>query len=140
MADRITPEQRSSVMRRIRGKDTRPELIVRRLLNACGYRFRLHAKHLKGKPDIVFTRRRAAIFVHGCYWHGHDCRVAGKPAQSNTSYWGPKIARTKLRDEATRQMLEDDGWRILVVRECELGDEEALRERLTAFLGPVRHA
>ena len=126
------------MMRAIRSKDTKPELVVRRLLHGMGYRFRLHARDLKGKPDVVFRKRRAVVFIHGCYWHGHDCRVAGKPAQSNTAYWGPKIQRTRERDEATRTALEADGWRVLVVRECEAADLEAAAARLREFLGPPR--
>ncbi|OYX32513.1 MAG: very short patch repair endonuclease [Caulobacterales bacterium 32-69-10] len=140
MGDKITPEQRSAVMRRIRSKDTAPELAVRRLLHRMGYRFRLHAGDLKGKPDVVFRRRRAVIFVHGCYWHGHDCRVAGKPAQSNTGYWGPKIQRTRERDESTRAALEAAGWRVLIIRECEGADLEATALRLREFLGPPKES
>jgi DNA mismatch endonuclease, patch repair protein len=136
MADKITAEQRSAVMSRIRSKDTKPELAVRRLLHRLGYRFRLHASDLKGKPDLVFRSRRAVVFVHGCYWHGHPCRVAGKPAQSNVHYWAPKISRTRERDSATRTSLEADGWRVFVAWECETMDEPAITERLTAFLGP----
>jgi DNA mismatch endonuclease (patch repair protein) len=136
--DTLTPEQRSERMGRVRNKDTKPELKVRRLLHRMGYRFRLHAKDLKGKPDVVFRKRRAVVFVHGCYWHGHDCRVAGKPAQSNTAYWRPKIQRTRDRDEATRATLEAQGWRVLVIRECEATDLEATGARLLEFLGPPR--
>ena len=125
-------------MRAIRSKDTKPERTVRRILHMMGYRFRLHAKDLRGKPDVVFRKRRAVIFVHGCYWHGHDCRIAGKPAQSNTGYWGPKIRRTRERDEATRTALEADGWRVLIVRECDAANLEATAAQLQEFLGPPR--
>jgi DNA mismatch endonuclease (patch repair protein) len=101
MADRLTPEARSSLMKKIRGKDTAPEMIVRRLLHGMGYRFRLHAPELPGKPDIVFRPRRKAVLVHGCYWHGHGCSRGGKGAKSNQDYWGPKIARTRARDAAS---------------------------------------
>lgn len=136
MADKITAEQRSAVMSRIRSKNTKPELAVRRLLHRLGYRFRLHASDLKGKPDIVLRPRRALVFVHGCYWHGHACRVAGKPAQSNVDYWGPKISRTRERDAANRACLEAEGWRVFVAWECETIDEATLEGRLIAFLGP----
>ena len=127
-------------MRAIRSKDTKPERAVRRILHMMGYRFRLHAKDLRGKPDVVFRKRRAVIFVHGCYWHGHDCRIAGKPPQSNTGYWGPKIQRTRKRDEATRTALEADGWRVLVIRECEAANLEATAAQLREFLGPPRES
>lgn len=125
------------MMSRIRSKDTTPELVVRRLLHRLGYRYRLHSAKLKGKPDLVFRSREAVVFVHGCYWHGHTCRVAGKPAQSNVHYWGPKIAKTRARDAATRAALEADGWRVLVVWECETLEEPTLVRGLTDFLGPV---
>ncbi len=127
------------MMRRIRSKDTKPEHSVRRLLHKMGYRFRLHVKDLVGKPDIVLRPRRAVIFVNGCYWHGHDCKIAGKPAQSNVDYWGPKIQRTRERDEATRATLCAGGWRVLVIRECEALDGAATAERLRDFLGPPGH-
>lgn len=103
-----------------------------------GYRFQLHATDLKGKPDVVFRKRQALIFIHGCYWHGHDCRIAGKPAQSNVGYWAPKIARTRARDEATRAELEASGWRVLVIRECEALDDTGTARRLRKFLGEPR--
>jgi len=121
-------------MRSIKSKDTKPELLVRRLLHAMGFRYRLHARDLPGSPDIVFRKKRAVIFVHGCYWHGHACKVAGKPAQSNVSYWGPKIERTRARDIRTRAALEADGWRVCVIRECELSDPNLVRCRLDSFL------
>ena len=99
MTDVFTKEQRSAVMRRVRGKDTGPEMVVRRLLTALGYRYRLHRADLPGRPDIVFPGRRKAIFVHGCFWHGHDCRAGRNRPASNTSYWSVKLARTMARDE-----------------------------------------
>lgn len=138
MADRITAEQRSAVMRAIRSQNTKPELAVRRLLHRMGYRFRLHARDLKGKPDVVFRKRRAVVFVHGCFWHGLDCRLGSKPVRSNTAYWGPKIQRNRERDETTCAALEAGGWRVLIIRECEVTNLPATAARLRAFLGPPR--
>jgi DNA mismatch endonuclease (patch repair protein) len=125
-------------MSRIRSSHTKPELAVRRVLHGLGYRFRLHAKDLRGTPDIVFRGRQAAIFVHGCFWHGHGCRVAGKPPQSNISYWVPKIDRNRARDGAAQAELEADGWRVLVLWECEVDDVGSVSRRLREFLGPPR--
>lgn len=121
-------------MGRIRGKDTKPEMTVRRLLHAMGFRFRLHAKELPGKPDIVFRPRRKAVLVHGCYWHGHGCARGGSGAQSNANYWGPKIAGNRARDLKNSELLAERGWRVLVVWECEVRDEEALAQRMADFL------
>ena len=134
MVDRISKEQRSAVMSRIKSKKTKPEMVVRRSLHRLGYRYRLHAPELKGRPDIVFRQRRAVIFVHGCYWHGHRCKIGGRAAQSNTDYWGPKIARNMVRDEETIRNLAASGWRVLVIRECEIADELRLKSVLVNFL------
>lgn len=121
------------MMRKVRRKNTEPELIVRRLLHRLGYRFRLHAEELAGSPDIVLRPRKAAIFVHGCFWHGHDCRKAKLPT-SNISYWAAKIERNRVRDAAAIAKLSDQGWRSLVVWECELSDEANLTLQLMRFL------
>ena len=134
MADRVTSAQRSENMRRIRSKDTAPELIVRRAVYALGFRYRLHAKELPGKPDIVFRSRRKAIFVHGCYWHGHGCARGGRGAKSNQAYWGPKIAKNRARDDAAIASLKSEGWRILVVWECGARDGTRLKATLARFL------
>jgi DNA mismatch endonuclease (patch repair protein) len=105
---------RSENMRRIRSKDMQPELAVRSLVHAMGYRFRLHRKELPGTPDMVFPSRQKVIFVHGCYWHGHDCKRAHKP-KSNLDYWTPKLARNRDRDQKKRQELEFAGWKVFVV-------------------------
>jgi len=134
MADKLTPERRSENMRRIRSKDTKPELIVRRMLHGLGYRYRLHRRDLPGKPDLVFGARRKVIFVHGCFWHQHtECREGRAPG-SNTSYWAPKLARNVERDEAARSALDGMGWSSTIVWECELSDLNALASRLRAFL------
>jgi DNA mismatch endonuclease (patch repair protein) len=108
---------RSENMSRIRSKDTAPELAVRRLLHSLGYRYRLHHKDLPGKPDIVFSVRRKVIFVHGCYWHAHGCKVAHTP-KSNEAYWSPKLRRNVERDALNRARLAELGWRSFVIWEC----------------------
>ena len=122
-------------MRAIRSKDTKPELAIRHELHRRGYRYRLHMKGLPGTPDLVFTRRRAVIFVHGCYWHAHGCSVAGAAPKSNTSYWSPKLARNKARDARNVKALVTAGWRVLVIWECELVDMENVSSRAVTFLG-----
>jgi DNA mismatch endonuclease (patch repair protein) len=131
---RITAQQQSALMRRVKSKNTKPELAVRGLLHRLGYRFRLHAPDLPGSPDIVLKSRKAVIFVHGCFWHGHGCRLAGKPAQSNTDYWGPKILRNVERDVRSQEGLERLEWRVLVVWECEVRDTVRLADKLSEFL------
>ena len=133
MADRLTPEERSAIMRRIRRQDTGPELAVRRLLHRMGYRFRLHAAELPGSPDVAFRPRKAVVFVHGCFWHGHHCRWS-KPVQSNGAYWAEKIERNRKRDAAVEEALRSKGWRTAVVWECELKDLESLASMLRLFL------
>lgn len=107
------------------------------MLHGLGYRFRLHRKELPGKPDIVFLRRKRAIFVHGCFWHGHGCKMGGLP-KSNVDFWRSKIARNRERDAEKCSELERVGWRVETVWECELKDSEALEARLCAFLGPTK--
>ena len=132
--DVFTPEQRSAVMARVRGKDTRPEMIVRRLVHAMGYRYRLHRKDLPGKPDLVFGPRRKAIFVHGCFWHGHHCKRGARKPKQNADYWTAKIARNVARDRENLAALEAMGWQALTIWECELKEVAALETRLKAFL------
>ncbi|WP_249139109.1 very short patch repair endonuclease [Actibacterium sp. MT2.3-13A] len=107
---------RSENMARIRSRDTKPEMIIRRGLHACGFRFRLHRRDLPGRPDIVLPRYHAVIQVHGCYWHGHDC--LGRSPKTNKSYWGPKISRNRERDALNTSALRAAGWRVLIVWEC----------------------
>ena len=134
MVDVFTPEERSRIMGRIGGKNTKPELVVRRLLHAMGYRFRLHAANLPGKPDIVLPRFKSVIFVHGCFWHSHPgCRRATFPS-TNTAFWRKKLDGTKARDAANLKALAQAGWKTLVVWECETKDAEALSRTLSAFL------
>src|SRR5258708_32237927 len=122
--DRLTPESRSENMRRIKGKNTKPEMAVRRLVCSLGYRYRLHRKDLPGKPDLVFGTKRKVIFVHGCFWHGHerDGCLDGRWPKSNAAYWHPKLARNKERDAERLTALKKMGWRVLTIWECETPD------------------
>lgn len=136
MTDTISKKRRSDNMRRIRSKDMSPELQVRRLLHALGYRYRLHRKSLPGHPDIIFTRLKKIIFVHGCFWHQHSdsaCKVTRVP-KSRLEYWGPKLARNKQRDADSITLLSQMGWNVLVVWECQTVDESRLTSKLVAFL------
>jgi len=126
--DVFTPEKRSAIMRRVKGRDTAPELKVRRLLWRMGARYRLQRKDLPGKPDIVLSGRKLAIFVHGCFWHGHDCARGSRVPKANRDYWLGKVARNRARDAEARAKLEAMGWRVLVVWECSLKDEPGLEE------------
>ena len=117
MADVHSPEQRSYNMSRIRGKDTRPEMLVRRGLYALGFRYRLHRRDLPGRPDIVLSKHRAVVFVNGCFWHGHDCPLFVVP-ETNTRFWIEKIGANKERDARNREKLLADGWRVMTVWEC----------------------
>lgn len=134
MPDRVSPAERSRIMSRIKSRDTKPEKVVRSLLHRLGYRFRLHRKDLPGNPDIVLPRHRVALFVHGCFWHGHpECRRATLP-QSNAEFWASKISRNAERDAAAHQSLRALGWLPVVVWQCELRDLESLTVRLTSLL------
>jgi DNA mismatch endonuclease (patch repair protein) len=134
MADRLTPEARSRVMAAIRGKDTRPEMLVRRLLHSMGYRFRLHRRDLPGTPDIVLPGRRKVIFVHGCFWHGHrGCRFATRPA-TRPQFWAEKIDRNQRRDRIAVVRLRRLGWSVATIWECSLRRPERLTARLHRFL------
>jgi len=134
LTDNLAPAARSERMRQVRSKDTRPEMIVRRLAHRLGYRFRLHRRDLPGSPDLVFPARRAIIFVHGCFWHQHDCPRGSRRPSSNAAYWHPKLARNVERDGKARQQLENEGWRVLVLWECEMRDTDQLSRRLASFL------
>ena len=119
MADIVPAEVRSRMMSNIRGKNTRPELILRKALHATGFRFRLHDRTLPGTPDIILSRYRAVIFVHGCFWHGHDCHLYRLPA-TRPDFWREKIARNRAVDTRSEQQLEGAGWRQAIVWECAL--------------------
>jgi DNA mismatch endonuclease (patch repair protein) len=132
--DPFTPKQRSAVMRAVPSQNSRPEMRVRKLVWSLGYRYRLHVADLPGKPDLSFPGRRACLFVHGCFWHGHDCRRGARLPKANAAYWQAKIARNKARDEATPRKLEAIGWKVMTIWECELADEAALIDRVRTFL------
>jgi DNA mismatch endonuclease, patch repair protein len=134
VSDVYPPEKRSAVMRRVKGKDTAPELKVRRALTALGARYRLNRKDLPGSPDIVMSGRRLAIFVHGCFWHGHDCPRGSRVPKANREYWTAKIARNVARDSRTNSALSEQGWRVETIWECELKDQARLTERLEQLL------
>ena len=121
-------------MRAVKGRDTKPEMVVRRILHSMGYRYRLHRKGLPGKPDIVFAPRRKLIFVHGCFWHGHSCKRGSRRPKTNAQYWKVKISRNIERYSRQRKELLADGWATLTIWECELSDEDELRRRLRCFL------
>ena len=125
---------RAEIMRRVRGRDTGPEIAVRRLLRAAGLTgYRLHRRDLPGRPDVAFIGRRAAIFVHGCFWHGHDCPRGARVPEANAAYWSAKLARNRARDAAALAALAAAGWRVLLVWECALRDP-GLGARLAAFV------
>jgi DNA mismatch endonuclease, patch repair protein len=131
--DTISPDRRSRVMSKIRGRDTAPELLIRSTLHRLGFRYRLHRKDLAGTPDLVFSGKRSVIFVHGCFWHGHDCPRGGLPS-SNISFWQEKIDTNKRRDSRVERELKSEGWKVLTVWQCETKDISKLEQRLTRFL------
>lgn len=131
--DRLSRAQRTAVMRAVRVKNTSAEIAVRRLLFSLGYRYRLHAAELPGKPDIVFRPRHCALFVNGCFWHGHHCTRGARPS-SNTKFWLPKIEGNRQRDRRVRAQLRKGGWRVLTIWECELHQVERMSLKLRTFL------
>jgi DNA mismatch endonuclease, patch repair protein len=135
VSDVFSQEKRSAVMRRVKGRDTTPELTVRKALTRLSARYRLHRKDLPGHPDIVMPGRRLALFVHGCFWHGHDCARGARVPKQNRDYWLAKVARNRARDERSREALAALGWRVETIWECDLKDAEALEARLVALLG-----
>lgn len=140
MADKLSSTQRKYCMSRIRGKNTKPEILVRKGLHARGFRFRLHNKNLPGSPDIVLPKYGVAIMINGCFWHGHKgCKYATKP-KSNVEFWEAKIARNRHRDEVTNAHLEALGWHVITVWECELRGKSILASRLDALAEEIREA
>lgn len=133
--DIVDKATRSRMMGGIRGRDTKPEMTVRRIAHRMGYRYRLHSRELPGRPDLVFPGRRKVVFVHGCYWHRHEnCRFAYEP-KSNIAFWNRKFAQNVERDAAALIQLKELGWDALVIWECECGDSEAVARRLSIHLG-----
>ena len=123
--DVFSPEQRSAVMRRVKGRDTSPELAVRRMLRSAGIGYRLGGAGLPGKPDLVMKGRRTVVFVHGCFWHGHDCARGSRKPKANAAYWNAKLARNVARDDQVVARLTNDGWRVVIVWECDLKAPDA---------------
>lgn len=134
MADFMSVEQRSRHMSKIHSKDTKPELILRKSLHSQGYRYRLHERRLPGRPDLVFPGRRKVIFVHGCFWHGHNCPVGSRLPKSNTEFWGNKRSANQVRDKKQVALLNEMGWDILIVWECEIKGDQQLLENVKRFL------
>lgn len=135
MTDTRTPAQRRRIMQSVKQKDTGPEIAVRRKLHALGYRFRLHARSLPGRPDLVFPSRKKVIFVNGCFWHGHDCGKGHLP-KSRLDYWKPKIEANKARDERNINELKNADWESLVLWQCEVTRIDEAVDRVVRFLGP----
>lgn len=129
------PDARRRNMAANRAKDTKPELVVRRLVHALGYRFRLHRTDLPGKPDMVFPGRRKIIEVRGCFWHGHGCKL-GQAPRSRTEYWGPKIVGNQIRDARNLVALSTSGWQVLELWECDIRRGEDMAGHIRRFLGP----
>ncbi len=132
--DKFTPEQRSEIMSRIKAKDTKPEMVVRKLVHGLGYRYRLHRRDLPGQPDLVFPSRKKVIYVHGCFWHQHEeCKISHL-TKSNKEYCIPKLQRTVERDATIRSKLKQMGWDYLVIWECEVRKGEGLGDKMIDFL------
>jgi DNA mismatch endonuclease (patch repair protein) len=134
MSDNLTPEQRRVAMRRVKSKNTSPEIAIRRLLHQMGIAgYRLHRRDVPGSPDIAWLSKKAAIFIHGCFWHAHDCPRGSRKPKTNRHYWQTKLARNIQRDSKQRAELKKKGWDILTIWECELKDESRLARRLNRF-------
>lgn len=135
-----TSPERSAIMRAVKSRDTSPERAIRKLLSNMGYRYRLYSKKLPGAPDIVFPSRKKAIFIHGCFWHGHSCKRGARTPKTNVAYWQAKIARNVARDVRHVLELRRIGWQSKVIWECELKQPSKVRHRLLRFLGSAKDA
>jgi DNA mismatch endonuclease (patch repair protein) len=133
-SDNLTPEQRKRTMRSVHSEHTKPEMVVRRLVHRMGYRYRLHRRDLPGNPDLAFPGRKKVIFVHGCFWHGHDCAHGRKRPKANATYWNQKLDRNLARDLKNQTLLRQNGWDVMIIWECELRDLDGMRERIARFL------
>lgn len=133
VVDNLSSPERSALMSRVRGKNTKPELVVRKLLHSMGYRFRLHGRDLPGTPDIVLPKRRTIIFVHGCYWHGHNCS-AGRLPKTRVDFWSRKITANRARDVRAVRALRRQGWSTLIIWQCQIRDLKRLTARLQRHL------
>lgn len=127
-------KSRREIMQAVRSKNTKPEMLVRKLVHKMGYRYRLHKKGLAGSPDMVFPKQQKIIFVHGCFWHGHDCLSGKNKPSSNREYWGPKLKRNMERDKENQAILKAEGWKVFIVWECETKDQDVLSKRIRSFL------
>ena len=138
--DPLTREERSKRMSLVRSKDTKPELWVRRLVHSLGYRYRLQARDLPGRPDLVFRPRRKVIFVHGCFWHRHNCQMGNRIPKTRVGFWREKLEGNERRDAAIKRKLCNDGWSVLVIWECQTNPSrlDSLASRIIAFLGEPR--
>lgn len=136
MVDVLTKEQRSFNMSQIRDKNTKPEIIIRSMVYRLGFRFRLHDKSLPGKPDIVLPRHKKVIFVHGCFWHLHNCKYGRVKPATNADFWQAKRLSNKLRDKRNLAELRKTGWKILIIWECWLKTPAKIQTRLQSFLIP----
>lgn len=134
MTDVLTPEQRARCMSRIRGRNTKPEVILRRILHGLGYRYRLHRRDLPGTPDIVLPKYRTVINVNGCFWHMHDCRYGRVTPKTRSKFWEAKRKGTVARDKAARKSLRAMGWNVIEVWECEIRDPSSVARRIDVFL------
>lgn len=132
--DPLSPEERSALMGRVRGKDTKPELAVRRLIHAMGYRYRLRLNTLPGRPDLVFSGRRKVIFVHGCFWHRHEGCPNTRTPKSKREFWIRKFMENKERDQRQQRELREMGWDYLVIWECQVKNLDMLASRVKTFL------
>lgn len=134
MPDVLTPEQRHKNMSAIKGKNTKPEMVIRSLVHKMGYRYRLHRKDLPGKPDMVFPKRKKVIFVHGCFWHIHSCQYGQVKPKTNADFWEQKRQSNVTRDIQNLEKLEQLGWQVFTIWECEVKDTDLLRKKITEFL------
>lgn len=132
--DKVSPQKRSEIMSRVHSKNTMPELILRRLIFSLGYRYRLHVSTLPGKPDLVFPKKKKAIFVHGCFWHSHINCVKAKAPKSRLEFWIPKLKQNAIRDQRNQSELSALSWQVLVVWQCELKDMALLKNKIIFFL------
>ena len=132
--DTLSPRERSKRMALVRGKNTRPELAVRKLVFSLGYRYRLHARDLPGNPDMVFRNRRKVVFIHGCFWHRHAACALARLPKSRLDFWLPKLEGNKERDKRNKQALVRDGWKVLTIWECQLGNMGRLEATIRRFL------
>lgn len=132
--DPLSPMERSERMRSVKGKDTAPERVVRKLVDSMGYRYRLHARKLPGRPDIVFPSRHKVLFIHGCFWHRHRCASGVRIPRTRLDFWLPKLENNRKRDRRKIAALKRDGWDVLIVWECQLRNGMKLKEKIKGFL------